>query len=36
MYIWNFYECSSHKLQMARVSMTICLEMALKGKKEII
>lgn len=35
-YIWNFYECSGRKLQMARVATTICLAMALKGKKKII
>ena len=35
-YIWNFYEGSGHKLQMAKVPTTICLEIAFNGKKEII
>lgn len=35
MYIWNFYERSGQKLQMVRMP-TICLEMAFKGKNEII
>ena len=33
-YMWNFYEFRSHKLQIAKVLTTICLEMASKGAKE--
>lgn len=34
-YMWNFYEVKSHKLQIAKVLITICLEMASKGAKEV-
>lgn len=34
-YMWNFYEVKSHKLQIAKVLTLICLEMASKGAKEV-